>query len=475
MTKRPGMIDFRRAVRDPKLLGTVRWYPRQLAILDSLAGPERRHIAELGRQSGKGLMFSALAVHNACLRPDLDAVLPPGITRDVLVCTPRQDQAAEFVQTCAAHVAASPLLRGRAEVQAQEIRFDNGGHRARILALPANARTIRGYRASLVIYDEMAYLDEAGGPGSAEALWRALTPSTRPFGADGRIVCSSTPNGTRGKFADLVQQAENGWQNTVYHHAPTWDVVPVSPEEREEWKSELGQAWFDQEYGAERVEGAGAFFDLANIPLADGPALPASGTNWVAGVDPATIRDKFGLVVVGEAVEDCETLLVGTVASLEAGGSGLLDIDRETSVFKQNLERCWQALEPYVPHGLRIATDTAKSQAVRSFFGRRGIEPEVVSLQGRERVAAFISAKTRIADESLRLYEHPDLMEDLRTVQMRDSETIHLPRLRGRHCDCASALVNAVWLLAQQQYAAASTMTLPSQIAADFYSGSTFG
>jgi hypothetical protein len=78
--------------------------------------------------------------------------------------------------------------------------------------------------------------------------------------------------------------------------------------------------------------------------------------------------------------------------------------------------------------------------------------------------AAYISVKTRIQDESLRLFEQADLMEDLRTVQMRDSQQIHLPRVRGRHCDTASALVAACQLLREQTHAAAAApvLTMPS-------------
>jgi len=466
-------ITIDQATRDPKLLGSVfDWYPEQLRLLGSVDGPERRHIWNLGRQSGKDLMLSAGAVHNCALRPDLDLVLPAGMVRDVLVACPRRDQAQEFIATAAVHIEGSPLLRQHAEILSDRILFelprtDEAGKpytaKARILALPANARTTRGHRASMVIFNEQAFLDESGGPGSDEALWRALTPSLRAFGTRAKIMCSSTPNGTSGKFYELCEQAENGWKSTVYEHAATWEIVPnVTPDEIEEWRDELGQSWFDQEYAAEWVDGAGRFFDLTALRYTDGPALPATGTNWVCGLDPATVRDRFGMAIVGQSIEDPEVWLLGAAGSLETGSTGrLMDIDAETSTFKRNLETCWTAMAPYVPHGLRIATDTAKAQAVRSFFGRKGIEPELVSLKGEEMKAAYISVKTRIQDESLRLYEQPDLMEDLRTVQMRDSQQIHLPRIRGRHCDTASALVAACQMLRENAYAPAAAPMIP--------------
>jgi hypothetical protein len=449
-------VPFSKAVRDRQLLGPMDWYPRQLEILDALGGPQRRHILEIGRQSGKDEMLAVFAVHMAALRPDLDQVLPAGTTRDILVVCPRQAQAEEFIATCARHLENSPLLGVHCRVLGDRIvfeipRFDTDGReftaRVRIIALPANARTTRGHRACAVIFNEQAHLDEAGGPGSAEALWRALTPSTRAFGRDGRILCSSTPSGRSGKFADLVQQAQNDPAFAVYHHAATWEVVPTTPEEIEEWRSELGEIWFAQEFGAEQVTAGGQLFDLTACEFLDRPALPEEGSDWVLALDPATARDRYGYALLGRSVDDPDQLVLGPVGARQTGSPGLLSAQAETNGFLDNSQAIWEAVEPYKNRGLRIASDVAKVQATKSFFGRKGVEVETVGLRGEDYKAAFISTKTRLQDGSLLIHEDPDLLEDLRLVQVRDAGTIHLPRVRGRHCDSASALVLACWLL----------------------------
>jgi hypothetical protein len=104
-------------------------------------------------------------------------------------------------------------------------------------------------------------------------------------------------------------------------------------------------------------------------------------------------------------------------------------------------------MEPFVELGLQVVTDSYKVQPVKSFIGQKGLWPQVVSLQGKEQMRAYIAVNTRLQDGSLRIWRHPALLEDLRRVQMRDAETVHLPRYGGSHCDTAAALINACWLL----------------------------
>ena len=287
-------------------------------------------------------------------------------------------------------------------------------------------------------------------------------------------MCSSTPNGSSGKFYELCEQAEAGWSSTAYEHAATWDIVPnVTEEEKAEWRDELGQVGTTR---STRRSGSMAPAGSSTSPRCATSMARRTRRRAAIGWPGSTRRPcaPLGLAIVGQSIEDPEVWLLGAAGSLETGSTGrLMDIDTEVSTFKRNLETCWTAMAPYVPHGLRIATDTAKAQAVRSFFGRKGIEPELVSLKGEELKAAYISTKTRIQDEGLRLYEQADLMEDLRTVQMRDSQQIHLPRVRGRHCDTASALVAACQLLREQPYEPTAVETIPPT--QYVYSASEFG
>ncbi len=85
------------------------------------------------------------------------------------------------------------LIEGT-QVKQRQVRLPNG---SRIIALPANPDTVRGFAGDVVL-DEFAFHRDA------EAIWRAaFATATRGF----QIEIISTPNGTRGKYYELAKAA----------------------------------------------------------------------------------------------------------------------------------------------------------------------------------------------------------------------------------------------------------------------------
>ena len=82
---------------------------------------------------------------------------------------------------------------GKIEAIQQRITFPNG---SRIIALPANPRTARGYPGNAIL-DEFAHHEES------YAIWAAITRQTA-LGHKVRVL--STPNGEQGKFYDLCKE-----------------------------------------------------------------------------------------------------------------------------------------------------------------------------------------------------------------------------------------------------------------------------
>lgn len=480
------------AVRDRRLLGGTfsAWWPRQLGLLDSLDGPERRHFWCIGRQSGKDAMIAALAVWDAALRPDLDLVLPAGMWRTTLVCCPRQDQAQDFIGTCSTHIANSPVLQQVASVKSDRIEFalprvDARGRpftaRVRILSLPANAHTTRGHRSSLVIFNEMAHLDDTAGPGSDQQLWTALTPSLRKFGEHGRIVCISTPAGTRGKFYELCESAQGGLLegSSRFEQFATWEVDPeVTEAQVEQWRADLGEALFEQEYGARFVDAGGSFFDLSEIEFDDAPTSPEDGEGWIAGFDPAFHQDCFGVALIGRSRFEREQLVVGAVASIPPQGVAR-SFDQRRAREDATLAKVWELIEPYGP--VKIFSDQHNSAAIESFFGRRGVPVEIVRLSRPLQTAAFVGLRARLVDGSLRCWRHPRLVDELYRVRAKDTETVYLPRFGDSHCDAAAALALGASKVGESAPAAMAVLRssgiggrhpVPSQVR---YSTSEFG
>ncbi len=466
MTRVP-LLD---AVFDRDLLGgTLKPWPRQVELLRGLDDPAvRTHLLAIGRQAGKSTLASMLAVHNAALRPDLDDVVPRGRTRYVLVASPSEDQSREFVSLCAGIIEGSPLLGPMADVRADRIdfRLPSGAHTA-IRALAANSRSVRGMSASLVILDEAAHLGDTAGPGSDERMFTALEPSLRVFADAGRMVLISTPHGETGKFYELCQAVDAGaLPGGRLTHAATWEIDPSLGEDwRERKRAEIGEDTFRQEYGAEFVAGAGQFFDLREVEFEDAPARPLDASSWVVGTDAAFHSDRFGLALVGEAVGESGTFLVGAVDAI-APGERLRSLAARRAREDATLARVWEVIEPYAAERpVRVWGDQHQSDGLRSFFGRKGVQVEIVNVTAPIQTQAFVSLRSRLLDGSLRCWKHPQLVEDLRRVRTaKNVESIHLPRYAGGHCDAASALALCAYAVREGDLRPAAAVTKASRI-----------
>jgi hypothetical protein len=440
-------VSLSRAAQDRRLLGaTLDLYPRQAELLRSLEGDVRLHVWAIGRQSGKSTLGALAAVHNCTLRPDLDDMIPRGRVRYVLVAAPSEAQAREFVGLCAALVDASPALRSLADAKADQISFSlPSGAKTAIRAMAANSRSVRGMSASLVVLDEYGHFTDTAGPASDARMYAALEPSTRVFADKARVLVISTPFGESNEFHRLFTSAESGVLPSARAVcAPTWEVVPGLDEQwRQARRDELGEDIFRQELGAEFVASGGAFFDLRGVEFEDVPAAPSDGQHWVAGCDPAFHGDRFGVCLVGENVDAPGVLVVGAVDAIDPGGR-LKSLDLRRGREDRTLEKVWKIIEPY--HA-RIVTDQHQADAIRSFFGRLGASVHVVNLTGPMQTAAFVSTRSRLEDGSLKCWRHPQLIEDLRRVRAKSSESILLPRYAGGHCDTVSALALATYSL----------------------------
>ncbi|MCS6275698.1 MAG: hypothetical protein H2169_15320, partial [Opitutus sp.] len=86
----------------------------------------------------------------------------------------------------------------RPEIQKSQLRFPNG---ARVIALPANPSTARGYSANLVL-DEFAFHE------NPEEIWRAVYPIiSNPLRGALKLRVISTPAGRNNKYFDLWEHA----------------------------------------------------------------------------------------------------------------------------------------------------------------------------------------------------------------------------------------------------------------------------
>lgn len=203
-----------------------------------LRKPHQRELLIVHRQGGKSATAAVAAVHAA--------MYEPGAL--VLVVSPSQRQSQELFRSMLV------LYRSLGRPVAAEsentlsITLENG---SRVVALPADPVTIRGYAACrLLIVDEAAFVSDD----TMAAVRPMLSVS------HGRMLAMSTPYGRRGWFWEASRSSE--WRVTTV----TADQCPrITPEFLAAERVALGDWRYRQEYCCEFTDLAGRMFASADI------------------------------------------------------------------------------------------------------------------------------------------------------------------------------------------------------------------
>jgi hypothetical protein len=432
---------------DDQLLGFPLW-PKQRELLSAIESGPRTHLWALGRRSGKTTCM-ALAGLWCCLgRPELLERLRPGERGYAVAIATNQRQARLLISAARAVVEHSPLLAPLIEsVSEDEIAFLNG---TTFAAFPCTSRGGRGWPIFCLLLDELAHMvDIEGSNIAADTVYRALVPATAQFADDARVIASSTPWGSDGLFAELYAKADSGelgsaiaQHATTAHANPTVEAAFLAAEEARDPEG------FRSEYLAQFVGSGGAFFDAENVQAAvtlAGELRPDDATDWVAGLDPAFSGDPFGLVLVGRDPRDPRRLVVGGVRSWLPRVRKAASLEEGRDLEDAVLAEVASVVQLFAA---RAVTDQYKSAGVAERLRRYGIQVRVEAMTAPTKDSAFGFLRGRINEGGIELYEHPDLLRELRAIRTRyaaGKSSVVLPRIGGSHCDLAQSLAIAVY------------------------------
>jgi hypothetical protein len=394
-------------------------------------------------------MGALAGVHNALLRPDLDALVRPGERRYVVSIANSLRQARLFVSAALSIVEASPLLRGQAVSSSLDaIEFRNG---VTLAAFPCTSRGVRGWPISLLLLDEFAhFMSETEGPAVADAVFRAASPSVAQFGELGRIVVASTPFGNDGLFAELFRRVSSGeLADALAQHASSAEVNPtLSADWLEQQRRLLGDEEFRSEYEADFVAGGVAFFDEAAIrdAVVDRPELPPEAARgWAAGLDPAFSSDPFGLALVAEDPARRGTLMVGCVRAWKPQRRRARSLEEGRQVEDEVLAEVAALCRRY---GARALTDQHRAAGVVERLRRLGVSVRVLPMTAQSKSDAFSELRARLNAHELELPAHAGLLAEIRRVRSRyaaNRASVVVPRVGGSHGDLVQALALAVY------------------------------
>ena len=195
------------------------------------------------RQIGGSLGSAFEAVASCVDAPNTDWV--------VLSAGQRQSEEWMVKGNRVAKVVSDALGLGKPDCRTSEVRFSNG---SRILALPANPDTVRGYSANLVL-DEFAFHERP------DRIYEAIYPAiSNPLRGELKIRIISTPAGRNSKFFEIWNKADE--LNFVRHkttiHSAIEEGLPMNAKELKRGLDDP-EAW-EQEYECE-------FVDAANVLL----------------------------------------------------------------------------------------------------------------------------------------------------------------------------------------------------------------
>ena len=196
------------------------------------------------RQTGKSFTTSLEAVLDCRRRKTTWVILSAGERQALETLRKAQDHDAAFGVAIEGHK--SRRSGGpQTLLKEAEMIWPNG---SRLIAIPANPATVRGYSANLLL-DEFAFHEDP------EAIWRAIYPSiTNPLKGDFKIRIVSTPNGRSNKFHDLWTKDNNWSKHRVDIHDAVAQGLPLNIEEVKAGLDDP-EGWA-QEYECQFMDGA---------------------------------------------------------------------------------------------------------------------------------------------------------------------------------------------------------------------------
>lgn len=382
----------------------------------------RFKIWNASRQIGKSFTSACEAVR--------DCEMHPGTLWVVLSAGERQSL--EWMEKAKMWVKAFSLVmeffeereHPEARMKSAEIRFANG---SRIIALPANPNTARGYTANLILDEFAIHRDGA-------EIWRALAPSiTNPLKRQLKVRVMSTPNGIGNMFHQLW--VKEGWSK---HRTTIYDALAgglkVNPEELRAMVADE-DSW-RQEFNCEFIDTARTAFSYEILAACESDDAT---TEWPEG------HQAEGPVYCGIDVGSINDPTV-CVSFEKLGGRMVM---RERLVMK----------------GVELSDqDSLLDQAIRR-SARTGIDASGIGLDLAQRLArkhggkvvkqvttapwkrqAFARLQHRFNDKGIAIPRSRDIREDFHAYEVSgagEQARYRAPRTEDGHSDTASATAHA--------------------------------
>lgn len=349
------------------------------------------------RQIGKSFAVSLLAVDRALEKP----------RSTIMVVSASERQAVELLTKVKLHVEFLKRLGKKLNVDVFEdvktnvhrVEFPNG---SRIISVPANPDTVRGFTSDLLILDEFAFVQQD------EELWKAVFPMiTRK--KDSKLVITSTPKGKSNMFYKLWTEAKKDplWykQTTTIYDAVEKGLDIDVEALRKGIKNE--DAW-RQEYLCQFIDEAGAFLPYELIQSCEVPPDE---------ILVSDLRELRGDIFVGVDVGRRKDLTV--ISVLEKVGT-VLFLRKIEILKKLPFSKQFEILDHITAYARRVAIDETGigmqlAEELLSKWGELKVIPVYFSGKVKEEIATKL--KSKFEDRLIQIPADKNLREDLHSVE----------------------------------------------------------
>jgi hypothetical protein len=211
-------------------------FPSDAAQERALTTQSRRVVMNCTRQWGKSTVTAAKAVHQAY-------TVPESLT---LVVSPSARQTGEFVRKAGEFVRRLKLQSKGDGDNEMSLLLPN---RSRIVGVPGNESTVRGFSAvALLLVDEAARVEDE--------MYLAVRPMLAV--SNGTLWLMSTPFGKRGFFYETWAEGGAEWERV---RVPADECPRIQRGFLEEERRTMGERWYHQEYQCEFVDSMSGIFD----------------------------------------------------------------------------------------------------------------------------------------------------------------------------------------------------------------------
>ncbi len=408
--------------------------------LESLLTYQRRWINDdarfkiglMARQTGKSWTSALEAVRDCLERKTTWVCLSAGERQSLEWMLKAREHAEAFKVALAGYT--EDRDSAEALLKQAEIRWPNG---SRLIALPANPNTARGYSANLLL-DEFAFHEDP------DAIWRAIYPSiSNPLKGVFKIRVVSTPNGLGNKFADLWHKGAN-WSK---HHVDIYEAKAQGlPVNIDELKAGLDdpEGWA-QEYECQFLDAAAVLlpYDLIASCETTEATTTISPEFYTSGNPPLFIGWDFArkrdlsVPWIGERVGD----VLQTREVVELRGVSTPDQVRHMEGRLRVARRvCVDYTGPGIGLGDELVERFGEYNPDQHKFGK----VELVTFTNAEKLKLFPALRVAFEKRNIRVPVNRAIREDLhsmhRVTTSAGNVTYRAPHTADGHADRCTAL-----------------------------------